>query len=145
MMFAMSADYENLCWYGMGYEETYNDRMHGKLGVYTNKVADNMAKYLVPQECGNKQEVRFAKVTDDSGAGLIFYANNLGFSALPYSPHEVEEAMHPTELPPVHYTYIRVGRQMGIAGDNSWGAKTHPEFMLDNSREMKISFMFKGI
>ena len=46
----------------MGPEETYADRRRGaKLGVYKNKVADNMAKYLVPQECGNKVGVRYAQ------------------------------------------------------------------------------------
>ena len=50
MMFQFNADYDNLTWYGMGSEETYADRRHGaKLGIYSNKVADNMAKYLVPQ------------------------------------------------------------------------------------------------
>jgi beta-galactosidase len=34
---------------------------------------------------------------------------------------------------------------MGIAGDDTWGAKTHPEYMLDNSKEMKISFSFQGL
>ncbi len=145
MMLTMDADYDHLEWYGKGPEETYNDRAHAKIGVYSNKVADNMAKYLVPQECGNKQEVRYAKVTKDTGEGILFITNGLGVSALPYTPHEIEEAMHHTELPPVHYTYVRVGQQMGVAGDNTWGAKTHPEFMLDNSQDMHISFSFKGI
>ena len=57
----------------MGPSETYVDRMHGaKLGVYKNLVADNMAKYLVPQECGNKVGVRWASVTDRKGRGMLF-------------------------------------------------------------------------
>ncbi len=47
------------------------------------------------------------------------------FSALPYTPHEMENAMHPYELPQIHYTVVRVAKgQMGIAGDDSWGART---------------------
>ena len=43
------------------------------------------------------------------------------FSALPYTPHEMENAMHPYELPQIHYTVVRVAKgQMGIAGDDSW-------------------------
>lgn len=145
LMMVLDADYENLEWYGRGPEETYNDKCHAKLGVYKNKVADNLAKYLVPQESGNKQDVRYAKLTNERGEGILLVTEGLGLSVLPYSPHEIEEAMHHTELPPVHYSYIRVGKQMGIAGDNTWGAKTHPEYMLDNSKDMHISFMFKGI
>ena len=55
VMFKFDADYDNVTWYGMGPEETYVDRCEGaKLGIYKNKVEDNMAKYMVPQECGNK-------------------------------------------------------------------------------------------
>ena len=79
------------------------------------------------------------------GNGAIFYPGNLGFSALPYSVHEIDEAMHPTELPPVHFTHVRVGEQMGVAGDDTWGAKTHPEYMLDNTKEREISFSFRGV
>ena len=145
MMLTLNADLENVEWYGKGPSETYLDRDGAKVGVYRNKVVDNMAKYLVPQECGNKQEVRYAKVTDEQGEGMLFVTNNLGVSVLPYSPNEIDSATHPTELPLIHYTYVRVGKQMGIAGDNTWGAKTHPEYMLDNSQKMQISFMFKGI
>ena len=50
VMFKFDADYDNVTWYGMGPEETYVDRCEGaKLGIYRNKVEDNMAKYMVPQ------------------------------------------------------------------------------------------------
>ena len=79
----------------MGPSETYVDRMCGaKLGVYKNLVVDNMAKYLVPQECGNKVGVRWATVTDRRGRGMEFTGDGMEFSALPYTPHEVENAMH---------------------------------------------------
>jgi len=46
----------------------------------------------------------------------------------------------------VHYTVIRASKaQMGIAGDDSWGAKTHPEYLLDVSKKMEFSFWFCGI
>ena len=145
MAFVLDNSLKNLEWYGKGPEETYWDRDHAKIGVYQNKVADNMAKYLVPQECGNHQEVRYARLTDEKGNGIMFLPGNIGFSALPYSVHEIEEALHPTELPSVHYTHVRVGKQMGVAGDDTWGAKTHPEYMLNNSKELEISFSFRGV
>ena len=147
VMFKFDADYNQVTWYGMGPEETYVDRCQGaKLGIYKNKVEDNMAKYLVPQECGNKVGVRWATVTDRKGRGMLFAGDQIEFSALPYTPHEMENAMHPYELPQVHYTVVRVSKQqMGIAGDDSWGAKTHPEYLLNTDEKITFTFDFKGI
>lgn len=147
MMFKFAADYDTIKWYGLGPEETYADRKHGgKYGVYKNKVADNMAKYLVPQECGNKCNVRYADVTDLKGRGIRFFGDDLSFSALPYTPHELENAAHAFELPEVHYTVVRVAKhQMGVAGDDSWGSLVHPEYLNDVSDKLKFTFCFKGI
>jgi len=147
MIFKLDADYDTVKWYGLGEAETYADRQLGaKLGIYENKVADNMAEYLVPQECGNKCGVRYAKVVDKKGRGMMFSGDNLSFSALPYTPHEIENAAHAYELPEVHYTVVRVAKeQMGIAGDDSWGARVHPEYLLDVSEKKVFTFCFRGI
>lgn len=147
MMFKLDADYDTVKWYGLGPQETYEDRQHGgKYGVYENKVADNIAEYLVPQESGNKCRVRYAKVMDKKGRGMLFFGDELSFSALPYTPHELENAAHHFELPPVHYTVVRVAKkQMGVGGDDSWGSHTHPEYLLDASEKMKFTFCFRGI
>lgn len=119
-----------------------------------------MAPYLVPQECGNKVGVRYAKVTDARGRGLLFmggftadtaasgtaHCEPMNFSALPYTPHEIEYASHHYELPPVHHTVVRAAKaQMGIAGDDTWGAKTHPEHLIQEEKRMTFRFAFKGI
>lgn len=147
MMFKLDADYDTVKWYGLGPQETYDDRQHGgKYGVYENKVADNVAEYLVPQESGNKCRVRYAKVMDKKGRGMLFFGDELSFSALPYTPHELENAAHHFELPPVHYTVVRVAKkQMGVGGDDSWGSHTHPEYLLDASEKMEFTFCFRGI
>ena len=151
VIFKFNADYDRVEWYGLGEAETYSDRKKGaKLGIYANKVADNIAKYMVPQECGAKEEVRWAKVIDRKGRGMLFEMdeNNgpMMFSALPYTPHEMENAMHPYELPEVHYTVVRVAKdQMGIGGDDSWGARTHEEYLLKTDKKMEFSFVFKGL
>ena len=151
VIFKFNADYDRVEWYGLGEAETYSDRKKGaKLGIYANKVADNIARYMVPQECGPKEEVRWAKVTDRKGRGMLFEMdeNNgpMMFSALPYTPHEMENAMHPYELPEVHYTVVRVAKdQMGIGGDDSWGARTHEEYLLETDKKMEFSFVFKGL
>lgn len=147
VIFQMDADYENVQWYGLGEADTYADRYKGaKLGLYNSKVADNMAKYIIPQECGNKMGVRYAKVTDNRGRGLIFTGDEMNFSALPYTPHELENAMHPFDLPQVHHTVVRVAKeQMGVAGDDSWGARTHEEYLIDINEKLEFNFSFKGI
>ena len=151
VMFKLSADYDHLEWYGLGPAETYADRCKGaRLGVYRNLVKDNMAAYIVPQECGAKTGVRYAKVTDRKGRGMLFEMDpNCGpmmFSALPYTPHELENARHPYELPEVHYTVVRAALgQMGVGGDDSWGSPTHPEYLLKTDKKMEFSFSFKGI
>ena len=147
MMIKLDADMENLEWYGMGPDENYIDRATGaRLGNFRNKVKDNISKYLVPQECGNKTGVRYAKLTDNLGRGIIFASDEMEFSALPYTPHELENAMHHYELPQQHYTVVRANlKQMGIAGDNTWGALTHTEYLLPTDKKLTFSFSFKGI
>ena len=147
MMFKMDADYSYLEWYGNGPAETYADRRQGaKLGIYRNLVQDNVAKYMVPQECGNKTAVRYAKVTDGRGRGLLFVGDKMNFSALPWTPHEMENAMHSYELPEVHYTVIRAAMgQLGVGGDDSWGSTPHEEYRIDVSKPLEFTFAFKGL
>lgn len=147
MLFTLDADLDHVEWYGLGPEETYADRKHGgKLGIYHNLVQDNMARYLVPQECGNKEEVRYIKVTDADGRGLMVTGDRLSASALPYTPHEMEYARHAYELPRVHHTILRVAKaQMGVGGDDSWGARVHPEYRIDVSGPLELQFTIRGI
>mgnify|MGYP000270253495 CR=1 FL=1 len=54
--------YENLRFYGLGPEETYHDRLHGgKLGIFERTAAEDNAPYLVPQETGNHEDLRWPK------------------------------------------------------------------------------------
>ena len=147
VMFKLSADYHNLQWYGYGPAETYADRCHGaRLGIFETTAEDSMAKYLCPQECGNRSGVRWASLTDDSGFGLRFAGEGINFSALPYTPSELESAAHAVELPPVHYTVVRASlAQMGVAGDDSWGARTHLEYLLPVGQPLHFTFTMKGI
>jgi beta-galactosidase len=40
---------------------------------------------------------------------------------------------------------VRIGLQMGIGGDDTWGALVHREYLLDNSKPMEIEFSFRGL
>ena len=147
VLFKLNADFDRVKWYGLGPEETYADRQKGaKLGIYEKSVQENLARYLVPQECGNKCGVRWAEVIDRKGRGMKFFGDELYVNVLPYTPHELENAEHAYELPEIHYTVVRIAlQQMGIGGDDSWGAKTHPEYLLPAEKDLRFSFYFKGI
>lgn len=147
MLFSLPADFDRIAWYGLGPEESYADRQRGaRLGVYEKTVAENMARYLVPQESGNKCGVREMKIVDRRARGLLVSGTELSVNVLPYTPHELEYAAHPYELPDVHHTIVRVAmQQMGVGGDDSWGAKPHPEYLLPAERDLHFQFRFKGI
>ena len=147
MLFKFSADLDRIRWYGPGPDETYADRQQGaKLGIYEKTVSENFARYPVPQECGNHLGVRWLKLTDRRGRGVEFFGDELSVNVLPWTPHELENAAHAYELPPVHYTVVRAAlQQMGIGGDDSWGAKTHPEYLLPAEQDLTFSFCFRGI
>lgn len=36
-------------------------------------------------------------------------------------------------------------KQMGVGGDDSWGAQTHPEYLLQTDKTMQFSFVWKGV
>ena len=77
---------------------------------------------------------------------MEFSGDNMSFGALPYTPHELENATHAYELPKVHYTVVRAAlKQMGVGGDDSWGAKVLPQYRLPENERLVFSFRFKGI
>ena len=131
MQLTTGADAHRLRWYGDGPDECYSDRRLGaRLDVWESDVARELTPYLKPQEAGSRTGVRWAEVTDDAGFGLrLDCAGGMEFSALPWTPYEIENAQHPNELPPVQRTVLRPAlRRRGVAGDDSWGARPHPEY-----------------
>ncbi|MFT4052715.1 MAG: glycoside hydrolase family 2 TIM barrel-domain containing protein [Microbacterium sp.] len=146
-MIAMPADYDRVRWYGEGPEECYVDRREGaRLGLYERSVGDMLTPYLRPQEAGNRTGVRWAEVTDARGAGLRFEGDpTMEFSALHFTPTEIEDARHPNELPPVHRTIVRPAlMRRGVGGDDSWGARPLERYRLPAGR-LEFRFAFRGV
>ena len=86
------------------------------------------------------------RLVDAKGRGILFEGDELSFSALPYTPHELENAAHVYELPQVHHTIVRVAMaQMGVGGDDSWGSWVHPEYHIDATKPLEFTFRFRGI
>jgi beta-galactosidase len=148
MMFVCPALYGHLTWYGEGPDECYVDRRGGaRLGVYSGEVADQLTPYLRPQEAGSHTGVRWADVRDDDGWGLRFSCveSPMEFSALGWTPFQIENAAHPNELPPVLHTVLRPAlMRRGVGGDQSWGAMTHPEYRLPTG-VLTFRFAFQGV
>ena len=140
--FKMDADFDRVKYYGLGPDENYTDRREGaRLGIYETTAEKNMTPYLVPQECGNRTGVRWAEVTDFRGRGLRFTGDGMEFNALPWTAHEIENAAHGNELPRRQYTVIRAALyQMGVGGDDSWGSRTHDEYLVDVSHPLSFCF-----
>ena len=147
MLFTLNADYENIKYYGYGPADTYIDRMQSaRLGIYHSTTADEYKKYLLPQECGNHGGIRYFEVTDKRGRGVRLSATTpFEASALAYNPHELENARHQYELPPVNYTYLRASLgQSGVGGDDTWGAPILDEYIVKNTTK-HFEFFFEGI
>ncbi|SEU20359.1 glycoside hydrolase family 2 TIM barrel-domain containing protein [Paenibacillus sp. NFR01] len=147
MRFVLDERFSRLDWYGRGPHENYWDRKTGaKLGRYAGTVKEQYTPYLRPQECGNKTDVREAAITlqegDGPGKGLTFTGSlPFEFNALPWSFEELEASDHGYKLPASHRSVVRVNyKQMGVGGDDSWGAPVHEEFTLPANRAYSFRF-----
>lgn len=147
LTFRTSAAYSNLEWFAQGPEENYADRNHGaRLCLFENTVETNGTAYVRPQESGTRTGVRWLKLTNEKGSGIELDAVDMPITcnASPHTALEIEQANHAYELPPVHYTVLTVsGKQMGVGGDDSWGAPVHPEHTLTSDGDHSFTFTIK--
>ena len=144
LLFQLYKDMEHVSYYGFGPEENYIDRNKGAiLGRYDYNVTDNCTPYLYPQECGNRTHVKEVLIRGKNKV-LLLEGDDFEMSALHYTPYELENARHHDELPEAYQTVLCINeKQMGVAGDDTWGAKTHEEFLLDKNKHY-LHFAFKG-
>ncbi|MBQ8297192.1 MAG: DUF4981 domain-containing protein [Ruminococcus sp.] len=142
--FKMKRIYNKYEYYGMGPDENYIDRCCGaRLGVFGGTAEENLSGYLNPQECGNRTGVRYVKLSDGNGTGIKFShtENPFEMSVLPYSAYELDNARHLEELPEPSWTWVRIAaKQMGVGGDDSWGAPVHEEYKLCSDTPMTVEF-----
>lgn len=133
MQGALPKAFDTLTWYGRGPHESYADRKTGAaVGLYSAAVEDQIHHYVRPQENANKTDVRWLALTDARGAGLLAVGMPLlEGSAWPYTQDDLESAAHDFELPRRDTVTLNLDyRQMGVGGDDSWGAPIHPEYTI---------------
>lgn len=92
--------------------------------------------YVSPQEYGNRTDVRWVAISNQEGTGLLAVGMPLlEFSALPYTAEDLTQesrgSKHPTDIAKRDFVAVNLDyRQMGVGGDDSWGAKPHPQYLL---------------
>ena len=147
MQMTVPQSYDNLQWYGRGPQESYWDRLTGAaVGIYSEKVTEPAHMYVRPQEYANKTDVRWMTLTNADGHGIKVTGLPLLYvSAWPWSLEDIESAAHPYELPQRDFITVNIDyKQMGVGGDNSWGAKIHDEYTLP-AKEYEYSFLIEPI
>lgn len=131
MNWIMPEGFNNIEFYGRGPDENYQDRNHSALiGDYKETVQQEFYPYIRPQENGNKTDIRWFKIINKKGKGIMFEADSslLSMSALHFLDGDLDDGdkkdqrhsgeLHPRNLTQLHIDY----KQMGLGSINSWGA-----------------------
>ena len=134
----LPAAYADFSFFGRGPHENYIDRKTSALvNLYSSKVKDQYYPYSRPQENGYKTDVRWAMLKDNKGRGLKVTGESLiGTSALPnaredFDPGKQKAQRHTIDIIPRDFIEWHIDlKQMGVGGDNSWGAKPHDAYMI---------------
>ncbi|UCF37502.1 MAG: DUF4981 domain-containing protein [Acidobacteriota bacterium] len=132
--FTLPESFQVVSWYGRGPQETQWDRKRGaRVDEFWGTVDEQFVNYSKPQENGNKTDVRWLCLSNDEGVGLIVAGHpTVNFSARNYMDSDLESVLYGHLLKKRDFVTLNVDfEQMGVGGDNSWGAMTHAEFRLE--------------
>lgn len=141
-MMTLPNSFDRFSWYGRGPYENYIDRkLASDVGVYSKTVDENFFPYIQPQETGNHVETDWVKIVNQNNIGILIAGDKFEFSALRYTPFEMESKLHPYELVKNVNTILNINyKQMGVGGDNSWGALPHDEFLMRPTSAYSYSY-----
>ena len=145
----LKGEFTQLEWFGRGPHENYLDRKDGAaVGRYNSTVGRQYHDYSRPQETGNKSDVRWFALRDQTGAGVVFVGEEpIGFSALPVLQDDLDHDRG-REMPNLHGGEIAMRdlvsvnldhTQMGVGGIDSWGALPLPQHRIE-AREYEWTF-----
>jgi beta-galactosidase len=115
--------YDNIIWYGRGLYENYIDRRTGfEAGIYSQPINEFNEPYVVPQETGNRTDVRWMYLSDRNANGLLVVADSLlSMNAWPYTEKNIETAKHTNKLKDAGFITLNIDLlQMGVGGNDSW-------------------------
>ena len=144
LRFATPTPVETVEWLGLS-GETYPDRKRG--GVFGwHREAPRIPAYLVPQECGCHVDTHMVVLRMVDGARLTLEIDEqpFAFSAIPYTPQQLEQAAHREELPrPVRTVVTVCGAMRGVGGIDSWGSDVEEAYQVSGEADQKVSFSFR--
>lgn len=153
MRMILKGDYDQMTWLGRGPQENYADRKSGYLiGKYSASVWEQYHPYVRAQETANKCDVRWFTLASKAGAGIrVEGAEPLSVSAwnfpqddLLYVPSTIEHR-HGGCVDKKDMVWVNIDHlQMGVGGDNTWGAMVHPEYTI-TPKEWSYSFTIKNL
>ncbi|WP_460761699.1 glycoside hydrolase family 2 TIM barrel-domain containing protein [Niabella terrae] len=129
MQMGIDADCHQVSWLGLGPMENYIDKRYGAdLGHYQMDLQEFMEHYVVPQENGNRTDIRWMQLSDAYGGGLRIVADSLlSMSAWPYTEANIQEARHTIDLQPAGRITLNIDLlQMGVGGNDSWSPVAAP-------------------
>ncbi|MGP1543503.1 MAG: glycoside hydrolase family 2 TIM barrel-domain containing protein [Candidatus Fimenecus sp.] len=140
----------NVKWYGRGPHETYCDRKTGgKIALHTAKVSELEEEYMRPQGNGNRTDIRFVELTDDSGTGLRFTAPSktpLQFQAKNYTENALDRATHTHLLKREDTIYFNIDlAEMGVGGDLPGEAMVREPYSLNPNTFFSYDFMIEKV
>ena len=139
---ALKRDFRSFTWFGRGPHENYCDRKTGSaVGVYSFDVEALGHSYMRPQENGNRTELRWLEISDNSGSGILITGNHFSFSAWPYSQEELEKAAHQHELKLQDFVTVNIDQmQCGVGGDYPGVAKLHEPYKIHKGKKYVFEY-----
>jgi len=119
--------------------ENYQDSCQANLiGHYQQPVESLFENYPMPQDNGNRQDVRWLALKANSGQGLFIQPRQpINFSLWPYSAQMLQQAQHIDELIPADYLTLNLDHKILGLGSNSWGSE-----VLDSYRVYLSAFSY---
>ena len=138
--------FQSIKWYGRGPFENYPDRKTAALiGLYASKLDNFWTNYAVPQDNGNRCDVRWLSLTDQKGSSIqISGLQPLCFRAWPYTEEELEKAKHPFDLPNHDFINLNIDLNIhGVGGDDSWGAQTMEKYTNPGNKPYNYGFILE--
>ena len=146
MQFVLDGKLEQMKWYGRGPAESYWDRKSGTLvGIYSGSVTDQFVNYVMPQENGNKTDVRWATFSDKQGKGLCFHgAPLMEVSAGHYTGQDLYAGFHTVDLTPHDEIYVHIDLHQKGLGGASCGPRALKQYQL-NPGEYTFGFEIKAL
>jgi beta-galactosidase len=139
--------FERFTWYGRGLVENYRDRKVGTaVGLYSSTVDEQFVPYVMPQENGNKTDVRWLSLTNGDGVGLKVTADSslMEASVSHYSAGELYRALHTNELERQEAVILNLDHAQAGLGGASCGPATLERYRL-RSGDYKFAFRLEPV